>query len=249
MRLASDATRLSQNTAIHCSVAPHLQRLSNMPSRSPYTIVLDDHPLTGRGIAQYLATIYPELPVRVMTEWAEVEQWMENNGTPRVLVADVRLADSNNLAALAEWRSQGGDTPWLAISGDENPFLLQQVRSAGAQGFVHKQAPPEVFGRVFSAVMAGRECFEPLPMVRGQHPRRQAVSPADLGLTPRQGEVLALVLRGLPNKRIASVLELSESTVKEHMTGIFQRLGVGSRVLAITLLEGRQLSVDSKRFT
>ncbi len=218
-----------------------------MPSQSPYTIVLDDHPLTGRGIAQYLATIYPELPVLVMTEWAEVAHWIESNGTPKMLVADVWLADGNSLPTLAEWCNQGDNVRWLAISGDQNQFLPQQVRSAGAQGFVHKEAPPEVFGRAFSAVLEGREWFEPWPTVRGQHRRRQAVSSADLGLTPRQGEVFALVLRGLPNKRIAAMLHLSENTVKEHMTGILQRLGVSSRVLAVTLLGGRQLSVDSKR--
>lgn len=220
-----------------------------MPPPSPYTIVLDDHPLAGRGIAQYLQTLYPELPVRVMTDWAEVAQWMENHGVPKVLVADVRLHGCNHLSAITEWRSQGANTPWLAISGDENPILLQQVRSAGAQGFVHKQASPEVFGRTFSAVMAGQECFEPLPTVLGQHQPGLTVTPADLGLTPRQGDVLALVLRGLSNKRIASVLELSESTVKEHMTGILQRLGVASRVLAIIFLKGRLLSVDRCGFT
>lgn len=73
----------------------------------------------------------------------------------------------------------------------------------------------------------------------------RTVAPDYLGLTPRQGDVLALVLQGLPNKRIALVLDLSESTVKEHVSGILQRLGVSSRVQAITLLHGRHLTVAS----
>lgn len=75
----------------------------------------------------------------------------------------------------------------------------------------------------------------------------RTVVPAYLGLTPRQGDVLALVLQGLPNKRIALLLDLSESTVKEHVSGILQRLGVSSRVQAITLLRGRRLTVDSRQ--
>ena len=71
----------------------------------------------------------------------------------------------------------------------------------------------------------------------------QEVAPAYLGLTPRQGAVLALVMQGLPNKRIALILELSESTVKEHVSGILHRLGVGSRVQAITMLHRRGLTV------
>lgn len=71
-------------------------------------------------------------------------------------------------------------------------------------------------------------------------------SPASLGLTLRQCDVLALVLRGLSNKRIALTLNLSESTVKEHMTGIFQRLGVSNRINAITFMRGRRLTVVSQ---
>jgi DNA-binding NarL/FixJ family response regulator len=76
---------------------------------------------------------------------------------------------------------------------------------------------------------------------RTQQPREWEVTPAELGLTPRQGEILALVLRGLPNKRIALTLSLAESTVKEHLTGIFERLGVKSRVEVMAHLRGRQL--------
>jgi DNA-binding NarL/FixJ family response regulator len=71
--------------------------------------------------------------------------------------------------------------------------------------------------------------------------REWTVSAEELGLTPRQGEILGLLLQGLPNKRIALVLDVSESTVKEHVTGILHKLGVSSRVQAITCLHGRRL--------
>ncbi len=58
-------------------------------------------------------------------------------------------------------------------------------------------------------------------------------------LTPRQGDVLALLLQGLSNKRIALALDIAESTVKEHVSAILQRLGVRSRVEAITSLHRR----------
>jgi len=71
----------------------------------------------------------------------------------------------------------------------------------------------------------------------------QVVAPEFLGLTPRQGDVLALVVQGLSNKRIALLLALSESTVKEHVSAILQRLGVGSRIQVITMLHRRRLVV------
>lgn len=76
-------------------------------------------------------------------------------------------------------------------------------------------------------------------------PARSDAAPlraAELGLTQRQGEVLAMVLRGLPNKRIARALNLSEATVKEHVSGILARLGVANRVEAIVRLYGRTLA-------
>ena len=223
------------------SIADHFISRLLMPAHSPYAIVLDDHPLVGRGIAQYLTAVRPELLVHVATVWAQVLQHLQANGCPLVLVADVWLANSNSLATLAQWRSQCPGTAWLTISGDDDPLIQARVRSAGAQGFVHKQATPEVFGLAFAAMLAGGQWFETSREASANQPREWAVSPADLSLTPRQGEILALVLRGLPNKRIALTLCLSESTVKEHLTGIFERLGVKSRVEILTHLRGRQL--------
>lgn len=61
---------------------------------------------------------------------------------------------------------------------------------------------------------------------------------AELRLTQRQGEVLAMLLRGLPNKRIARELNVTEATVKEHVSGILMRLGVTNRIEAILQLHG-----------
>lgn len=214
--------------------------------RVPYAIVLDDHPLIGWAIAQHLQFTCPGLPVRVTTVWAQAQGWIKASGCPSLLVADVSLADSSSLAAFAHWRSQCQRTPWLSIGDDNEPPQMQQAKSAGAQGFVCKRASPEVFRSAFTAILAGREWYEPWAVVGDRRPFARTVPPADLGLTIRQGDVLALVLRGLPNKRIAIMLEVSESTVKEHMTGILQRLGVRNRVHAITLMRGRRLTVDGR---
>jgi DNA-binding NarL/FixJ family response regulator len=129
------------------------------------------------------------------------------------------------------------------MSGDEDPSVLHRVRSGGAQGFVHKQATPEVFAHAFAALLKGQSWFEAEAAHAATPPRSRewAVTPAELGLTPRQGDILALVLRGLPNKRIALMFGLSESTVKEHLTGIFERLGVRTRVEILTHLRGQRL--------
>jgi DNA-binding NarL/FixJ family response regulator len=216
-----------------------------MPSRS-FIIVLDDHPLVGRGMAQFLQGIYPALDVCVATRWDEVQQQLNTGGSPQLIVADVWLAGGDSLALLGSWRALQPHAPWLATSGDDDPSVQQRVCSAGAQGFVHKQAAPDEFARAAAALMAGLTWFEAaaVPEAAPAQSRDWAVTPAELRLTPRQGEILALVLRGLPNKRIALMLGLSESTVKEHLSGILERLGVKTRVEILTHLRGRRLVLE-----
>lgn len=210
-----------------------------------YAIVLDDHPLVGRGMAQYLQSVAPRLQVSVATQWAEVQQLRLERGAPALLVADVWLAHGNCLPFLAQWVRDCSDSPWIAVSGDDDPAIARRVRAAGARGFVHKQASPEQFGAALRAVLGGGQWFGPEPEhpPAAPAPRAWSVSPQELGLTPRQGEILRLVLRGMPNKRIASTLGISEATVKEHITGILERLGVRNRVEVITLLRGRRVEL------
>ncbi len=219
-----------------------------MTTLQPYAIVLDDHPLVGRGMAQYLQSICPELAVSVATQWSDVLRLQQAQGCPRLLVADVWLADGSSLQTLERWCANCPSTAWLAISGDDDPSVLTHAQAAGARGFVHKQAPPESFGAAIQAVLGGGRWYasEHAPLSAAVAPREWPVSPAELGLTLRQGEILRAVMRGLPNKRIASQLGIAESTVKEHVTGILERLGVRSRVEAIAHLRGRRLELPDK---
>jgi DNA-binding NarL/FixJ family response regulator len=214
-----------------------------MSAPLPYAIVLDDHPLVGHGMAQYLQALRPDLTVYVATRWAEAQQRMHAHGCPQMLVADVWLSEGSILKTLTQWHAQCPHTPWLAISGDDDPSIPQRAQQAGAQGFVHKQAAPDVFGQAFVTVLAGGQWY-PAPAAadaQDPRPREWDVTPTELGLTLRQGEILALVMRGLPNKRIALMLGVTESTVKEHLTGILERLGVKTRMEALTQLRGRRL--------
>ena len=208
-------------------------------------IVLDDHPLVGRGMVQYLQALWPGVQVFEARSWGEVLSVVAAHGAPSVLLADVWLAEGNSLERLAAWRERCPASPWLAISGDDDPDIVQRVRAAGAQGFVHKQATPETFGLALQTLLDGLTWFDtPARAPASATPREWPVSASALGLTTRQGEILQLLLRGLPNKRIALQLDIAESTVKEHVTGILERLGVRTRVEAITLLRGRRLELS-----
>ena len=211
-------------------------------------IILDDHPLVARGIAKYIEAIQPSFEVLTASSAADLRRLIAAHGAAALVVADVWLDAGSLLEELAGLLVQYRNTAWLAMSGDDDPSIPARVRTAGAQGFIHKRAPPEILAAAIDALLNGRQWFDlPEPVSTAQRASRDwMVTPAELGLTSRQGAILELLLRGLPNKRIALMLDVAESTVKEHVTKILQKLGVHTRVEAITKLRGQRLMADSR---
>lgn len=203
-----------------------------------HVYVVDDHPLVARGLTHFIQPFCHGLTVVSMTSWEDAMQQVEAGGAPALLIADVWLGAASTLASADQWHSVCPQTPWLAISGDDDPTLPARVREAGAQGFVHKQAAPEVFAQAVQALLRGDPWFASLDAEARMAQREPDF--AVPGLTPRQGEILALLLRGMPNKRIATELGITEATVKEHVTGVLARLGVRTRIEAITALSHRR---------
>lgn len=221
-----------------------MTRVSEVMEKDAYALVVDDHPLVARGLAAFLQTHCTFSCVQVVVTVSECLQWIAENGCPRLVVIDFWLADGAALSLLSRLAAACKETRLLVVSGDDAAGIQTHVREAGAHGFLRKSEPPEVFAQAVSALMVGELWFpHDDSIVRKQVSRRELpIRASDLGLTERQGEVLAMMLRGLPNKRIALALSVSESTIKEHVSGILARLGITTRVEAIALLDGRRLS-------
>jgi len=220
------------------------------PARQPgpaerlgHALVLDDHPLVARGLAQFLQSHCGFAQVHLASDGASCLRCLQDLGAAAsLLVLDFWLADGSALDLLAQLSVQAPTTRLLVLSGDEDPAIQAKVQAAGAHGFLLKQASPEQFQQAVDSLLAGETCFAPAVQARLPLARRELpLHAADLGLTERQAEVLSLTLRGLPNKRIARMLAVSEATVKEHMGKILAKLGVSNRVEAIHLLNGRRL--------
>jgi DNA-binding NarL/FixJ family response regulator len=187
--------------------------------------------------------------VRVVTSFAEIEVDLLNLDFADLPVADVWLAHGDMLSQLAQFRHKSPLIKCLAMSGDTDPSIPSKLRVAGAHGFIQKQSSPEQFIQAIETLLAGGEWFQCSNFDDAANYRSQhwEVTPAALGLTERQGEILTLLLRGLPNKRIACAMNIAESTVKEHVSGILDKLGVRNRVGAITLLNQRRIRLSAKK--
>jgi len=190
--------------------------------------VVDDHPLVASGIATYLQAHCRMTTVQVH---ASLPPGLADPA-PVLLVLDHWLAGQAPLDVLIAWRRHHPHTRVLMISGDVDPAVWQAARTAGADGFVHKHEPPDIFAAAVQALLAGLHWFpaDAAPPTRS----------AELGLTQRQQQVLDAVLRGWPNRRIAEALHLSEATIKNHVTAIYAQLGVANRIeLLLRLAPGK----------
>lgn len=205
-------------------------------------LVIDDHPLVARGIADFLYTHCGFSSVTSLSNTAELWNHIHHADPLAMVVVDFWLPDGAALPLLHALRVQCPETCLLVISADDNAAIEDKVRAAGANGFLHKQEATEVFVEAVAELNKGGTWFRGVAH-RAEHkaaPRDLPVTAAELGLTARQGQVLAMMLKGFPNKRIALALSVSEQTVKEHVSGILNKLGVSSRVEVITKLSGRR---------
>ncbi len=206
-------------------------------------LVVDDHPLVARGFAAFLQTHCGFAAVHVVASVSECVQWVSANGCPGLVVVDFWLADGAALSLLSQLSLNCKGARLLVLSGDDAPGIQTHVREAGAHGFLRKSEAPDVFARAVMTLLRGDNWFPNQDSTTQFNASRRELPlrAEDFGLTERQAQVLGMMLRGLPNKRIAQELSVSESTIKEHVSGILAKLGASSRVELITRLQGKRV--------
>lgn len=215
------------------------------PRTRRYALVVDDHPLVARGMTEFLR-LHKQLADAVCVGTAqEALLTIARRGAPALALVDFWLADGATTHFVRDLQAMAPAVRVLMVSGDTHGAIVTKVRGSGAHGFLHKQQEPEVFTAAVDAVLAGGTWFgAPLPdAATAPLSREVPLHPSDLGLTTRQGQILALILDGQPNRHIAEALSVSEHTVKEHVTAILAKLEARNRVEAITKLRGVRLEI------
>ena len=123
------------------------------------------------------------------------------------------------------------------LSGEDDPGVVRAAIERGAMGFIPKSSTPEVLVQALRLVLAHGVSLPPavLGSARAAPATSLGASGEVLlpGLTLRQMDVLRCVIRGLPNKIIARELDVSEGTVKAHLTLVLRALGVHNRTEAV----------------
>ena len=200
-------------------------------------LVIDDHSIVREGLAALLRTFGPDTVVIGAEDGPQALDAVERESDIDVAILDLALPGMNGMKVLEELGARRPGLPVMVLSASEDPHYVRQTMALGALGYAPKSATPETLIAAIRLVLSG-EIYVPTFMVNAG-----GVATMDAGLprlTRRQSQVLACLCRGLSNKGIARDLEMSEKTVKAHITTIFRALGVSNRMQAVNL--ARQVS-------
>jgi DNA-binding NarL/FixJ family response regulator len=156
---------------------------------------------------------------------------------PDLLICDADIAGESGIGLCRRIRLAFPGTCVAILTSRDEPLLAQSAFAAGAQGYLLKDSAPEDLAAYLEDAAAGLRVHDQrLGRARPGGFRTDATN--ELGLSPREREVLGEVLAGLDNKRIAKRLCISEDTVKSHVKAIFRKLGARDRAHAVTLALG-----------
>jgi DNA-binding NarL/FixJ family response regulator len=198
-------------------------------------LIADDHPVVRDGLAAMLGTQSDFNVVAVATTGREAVQ-LASDLRPDVVLLDLEMPDLDGVQALTQMRAATPGIRALVFTAfDTDDRILAAVR-AGAQGYLLKGAPRDELFRAVRVVSQGGSLLQ--PVVASKLLQRMAAPEAserEAGLTERETQVLGLLVQGRANKEIAAELEISERTVKFHVSSILSKLGASNRTEAVRL--------------
>jgi DNA-binding NarL/FixJ family response regulator len=215
-------------------------------------LVVDDHVLIREALRGVLRELKGEGVVVI--EASDARQAMlqlEKNPDVELVLLDLGLPDRDGFEILAELAERHPTVSVVVHSANQDRDRVARALELGAIGFIPKAAKREVLLGAFNLIFSGGmyippeilEHRRPCPVApqAAPAPPNRRVSAADLGLTERQMEVLALMMQGKSNKAICRVLDLAEPTVKIHVSAILKALKAANRTEAVIAAMGLAL--------
>ena len=213
-------------------------------------LLIDDHPLFREGMALLLQPLQPGLATWEAGSCEEGLALLEAQGPADLVLIDMALPGMHGLEGIARLRERWPALPLVALSSTDDRSTVLQAIEAGAMGFIPKSSTSAVMLAALKLVLARGIYLPPTAFLDDRlgvapvAPAAAAVPAAvpastpptslqTLGLTPRQGEVLYLILQGKPAKLIERELNLSASTVKAHTSSVLRALNVTTRTQAV----------------
>ena len=208
-------------------------------------LVVDDHPLILSALSQLLPQIDRPVSVVGASDRDETYAMLAAHPDTSLVLLDLALPGTRGLEMLGRIRRDFPRLPIAVLSATHDRATVESALAAGARGFIAKTASARHLVDSVQRLLDGRVCPRPeLARPRPTMPGAEMLYDV-LGLTQRQTDVLRLLVQGKPNKLICRDLNLSEGTVKVHVSAILRALNVHTRAQAIVELARRGVSVQA----
>lgn len=224
-------------------------------------LLVDDHPLILSALQTVIQGLGDDVTVIGVDSAQAARLALQQDSDYDLVLLDLSLGDADGFDVLAEFRQNYPALPVVVVSASDRASDVIRAIDLGAMGFVPKRSSNTALFDALRMVMSGGLYVPPMmlglglgastpdgdtvpavmrplpePALGGQahaEPHQRPISLDQFGVTPRQAEVLSLLLQGLPNKLIARELNLSVETVKDHVAAVLRALGVSSRTQAV----------------
>jgi DNA-binding NarL/FixJ family response regulator len=190
-------------------------------------MLVEDHILIRMGLVT-VSQLHPDIELVGEVEEGEEAVACYRKCRPDVVLVDMRLPGINGAETIQELRKEFGPVAVLVLSSYASDDDVYRAVRAGAAGYLLKEMPLPILVEAIRAVHAGKQFFPPAISERLAEQLRQA------HLTERELTVLKAIAKGMSNKEIGNACNITEATVKAHITNILEKLQAADRTQAVT---------------
>jgi DNA-binding NarL/FixJ family response regulator len=204
-------------------------------------LVVDDHVLIRQATQGVLKRLVRDAILLEAASSTEAMRIVATNPDIDLILLDLTLPDRDGFAVFTELRDRYPNISIIVLSADQHPATVRKALELGAKGYIPKSAHADVILNALRLVLAGGTYVPPEILGAGLSDTHSPKAAGDqgrillksAGLSDRHLDVLALIMEGKNNKTICRTLDLSEQTVKNHVSAILRALKVSSRSEAI----------------
>jgi DNA-binding NarL/FixJ family response regulator len=206
-----------------------------MTSSSTTRIVIaDDHPLFRGALREAVISAVRDATIGEAGSFEELTALLERDADMDLILLDLTMPGASGFSGLMYLRAQYPAIPVVVVSASDDVDTIRRSMDFGASGFIPKRFGVDTLREAIAKVMAG-DIWTPadVDLAGVRDPEMARLRDRLMTLTPQQVRVLMMLSEGLLNKQIAYELNVSEATIKAHVSAILQKLGVESRTQAV----------------